>query len=96
MIIRVTEDHIRRGWRYASCSCPIALAMQEAGITDPSVGPHSVFWDHPRKMAPLPQHLRAWVLAFDRHERVMPVEFEMPEPLSPAETALVVAGEYNP
>lgn len=77
MIIQVTQDHINRGWRFASASCPIALAMLDAGLTGASAGVSNLFWGYPRKMVTLPTEVKAWILAFDRKQHVEPFEFDL-------------------
>lgn len=38
MIIRVTQEHINKGVRGSCRNCPVALAMEDAGIYKPRVG----------------------------------------------------------
>ena len=75
MKLTVTEKHIRDGIRGKPKSCPIALALCEAGYEDCFVGPSVVsFADSDSK---LPKVARLFVFDFDHEIDVQPIAFEL-------------------
>lgn len=82
MIINVTQYHIDRGCRESCRGCPIALALSDAGVSDPHVegdqagamradGLHDWFR--------LPSRVRRFIQAFDAGSAVEPFSFPMPD-----------------
>jgi hypothetical protein len=79
MLIKVTEDHIRRGRRQSICKCPIALAIMEAVPTRLLiVGPNVVSIDIGEFL--LPKEAQDFIGDFDfEKKKVSPFEFELVE-----------------
>ena len=84
MRIKVTQDHIDRGWRHSFAWCPIGKAMLEmAGVHDVSVGQNCILWltadDGPCR-ADTPADVKQFICDFDNKEKVDPFEFDL-EPI---------------
>ena len=89
MKIAVTQEHIDKG-QSTPCSCPIALALLDAGLEDPRVGRTHVTWVGPDgwRRRSLPARARSFVFQFDHAyynwgvELPEPFEFDidLPEP----------------
>jgi hypothetical protein len=91
--ISVTQDHIDKGVRCDERSCPIALAMHDAGLISPSVCAFDVGWfkrgpdPHiPNAIRTRARHARmpppavGFVLGFDEALPVSPIEFDLEVP----------------
>lgn len=83
MRIKVTQDHIDRGWRHSFDWCPIGLAMKDMNCIDASVGQRRIRWitadDGPR-MADTPAEAKQFICDFDNKQGVEPFEFDL-EPI---------------
>ena len=79
--IEVTQDCIDYGVPKVG-SCPVALAMKQAGIQNPSVGRAVLFYTagEPDKMLILPPEVTRWTSMFDNGEGVKPFSFEIEIP----------------
>ena len=75
--ITVTALHIKEGKTHVAAECPVALALIEAGYTNPIVSPTSTLIP----VSPI-ENLRLdhsdglskWILAFDAGQDVAPIE----------------------
>ena len=74
MKIKITQDHITNGKRLNGESCPIALALIDAGFCNIDVRVGRVFLGS--AIIPLPTVARAFMGQFDRGYTVIPFEFE--------------------
>lgn len=72
--IKVTADHIARGLHDNCYSCPIALAVIDAGGSGVMVELQRVSTVHSR--FDLPPEAQEWVSRFDDHKPVQPFSFE--------------------
>lgn len=77
MIIKVTEDDIKKGRPRSACLCPIALAIQRETNTINSVyvGAHYVSTDY--KSYILPFEAQEAIRKFDDIGEMEPFEFEL-------------------
>jgi hypothetical protein len=73
----VTEKHIVNGVRSNPKCCAVALALSEAGLTDPRVGPLTIAVGD--GLMESPPEVRGFVARFDRGQPVEAFEFELPE-----------------
>lgn len=76
MKIKVTAEHIRRGLRGISFSCPISLALEDAGIEELFVG-KTVLFSFNKKEIPLSKEAQKFVYDFDNNLPIKPFEFEL-------------------
>ena len=76
MRIKVTQDHIRRGLKSNRYSCPIALALNEAGVVGASVDNYAVVTSDGSFHA-LPTVAAKFIFAFDAGKQVEPLEFDI-------------------
>ena len=88
MRIQVTQDHIDRGResrqrtpRSLCKTCPVALALADAGFRDPRVFP-DMFWVWTdgatiRRVSGLPREVTEWISAFDAKRNVEPFSFDI-------------------
>lgn len=76
-IINVTQENIDKGKRFASCSCPVALALKNAGYQKVSVtGPVVCIGTGYRwKVTP---EIYTFIIGFDGGMKVKPFTFELP------------------
>ncbi len=74
MKIKVTADDITRGQRYQVGSCPIALAIIDAGFEN--VLACSGYARIQNSRIPLPEEANTFMLLFDANLPVQPFEFE--------------------
>ena len=76
MKITIKKEHIRKGERRTPDSCPIALAIKEAGLGKVVyVNWRAAFVDG--KEFPLPLEARLFVAGFDTGETVFPFSFNL-------------------
>lgn len=77
MIIQVKQKHIRKGRRFKSRGCPIALALLDAGFKNPSVGVESYYYcdNEFQEKINLSLKCRKFILDFDSEEKVKPFSF---------------------
>jgi hypothetical protein len=83
----VTPDHIQNGIADDPMACPVALAIESTEFTYyPNVGTHSVEifiigthdpYDGHNTRAELPPEACAFIYAYDHHEHVEPIEFDL-------------------
>lgn len=77
MRIEVTADHISKGFRMARKSCPIALAMKDAGLVNPTVGVSGI-WHGPdgdRRYCAAKKQVARFITDFDECLKVEPFNF---------------------
>lgn len=75
----VTKKNIRKGNRQGATSCPIALALNDAGFNAVMVR-HKFVWCYGNGIfneVNLPEEAQEFILKFDRGEKVQPFEFEL-------------------
>ena len=72
MIIRVTANHIARGLRNDCLACPVALAMQDAGLPEGELDNALNRFSN----SGVPQSAYEFFENFDRGLDVQPFEFE--------------------
>ena len=80
MIIKVTQQHIDKGYQGYSEECPIALALKEATGLNASVyekiflrkGKEEYLYD-----APTPQHVVDRIKNYDKNNTMTPFQFEI-------------------
>jgi len=77
--IRVTADHIARGKRSDALYCPLALAAQDAGLTEPHVASCALYWGGGYGIV-LPLFVQDFIGWFDRGDAVAPFEFDLDLP----------------
>jgi hypothetical protein len=84
MKITVTQEHIDKGVRVNGYSCPITLALRDAGFVRPCVGIHRCyvskkrFWfGYSRYDGTLPSNAVEFVRNFDVCNPVEPFTFEI-------------------
>ncbi len=76
--ITVTAEHIAKGYPGKSETCPVALAMRDAGIPSPSVGISTFNWGfRAEDWTVLPSNVSIFIRNFDDHREVSPFEFEV-------------------
>lgn len=77
MIVKVTGKHIKKG-KSSTQRCPVALALKDAGVKDPSVSYGGIFcygandqnvFVHP------PRSVQRFIVAFDHKKKVKPFSF---------------------
>ena len=78
MIIRVTQEHIDKGIRGSCTKCPIALALIDAGLDNPSVGVYYMRGGG-RHLFGCPQIIKNFMTLFDNGAYAAPFEFEIPD-----------------
>jgi len=80
MKIEVKQEHIDKGDRTSPCSCPVALALKEAGLPDPGVTETQIRLDvmNSWRSVQIPDEAAAFVRAFDAGESVQPFTFDLP------------------
>lgn len=80
MTIEVTEQHIKKGNAGSCGSCPIALALKDAGFKHPVVD-HSSFCyimvGGGIKKLSLPYNAIDFIVRFDSGKKVHPFSFEL-------------------
>lgn len=82
MLIPVTQEHIDGAIPDKHKYCAVALAMMDAGLQDPYVGPSSVRW---RDAEGIHQNVEAtnevslWICNFDNKREVKPFVLEITE-----------------
>ena len=82
MKIVVTQHHIDSGVRGSCSSDPIALAMREAGLAKPHVGPSYITWRKNFKdySVKTPEDVLQFMVEYDnRPASAKPIEFELSE-----------------
>ena len=81
MKISVTQKHIDAGVRGSCSSDPIALAMREAGLDRPHVGPTYITWrkDFKDYSVETPADVLEFMEQFDNKGWVKPLDFELSE-----------------
>ena len=81
MKITVTQEHIDNGDRGSCTHDPIALAMRNAGLEAPWVGPAGISWkiEHRNYFMQTPRIVLDFMLAFDNKQPVEPFEFSLGE-----------------
>lgn len=80
MLIRVTQEHIKRGKQFSPLACPIALAAEEIGLKNVAVDPdhlHYGPYTKERKHLPLPGVASCFIYNFDSGYPISPIEFEV-------------------
>lgn len=77
--VNVTAEHIANGRRGDCRSCPVALALRDAGVQGASVGLYFLMWDN-KQAVPHPLAVAAFIDRFDRRQPVAPFSFTLPEP----------------
>lgn len=73
MLIRVTQIHIDNGQRKGASTCPVSLALIEAGFTNVSSGDYLVTEE---KTCPSPIEVLAFISRFDHRLSVEPFTFD--------------------
>jgi hypothetical protein len=81
MLVKVTENHIKKGVRKKADRCPIALALKDKGFWDVSVNGLLVSAVTPsgkivKKVTSLP--MDNFIHNFDSGNPVKPISFRMP------------------
>ena len=82
MTVRVTTEHIANGLKDQHCRCPVALAMLDCKLQQPSVTPISVSWGpygDDRKEIYTPIKIQGFIYRFDNGDKMEPFEFELKE-----------------
>jgi len=75
--VEVTQDDIDAGRKGYGRKCPVALAIaRQAGWEYVYVSPLNL-WDGVNKTRPIPQAVRAFVLAYDAGQPVAPFSFTL-------------------
>lgn len=77
MLVKVCQENINKGERGSSLRCPIALALKETVLREWVVGSAYVTDYTSKKKYYLPDEARVFIAAFDKKEKVEPIEFEM-------------------
>ena len=85
MKIQVTAEHIEKGVPYDGHCCPVALAMEAAGLPNPHVNRAILCWGPVDSTDPLtivntPPHVEQFTHDFDKLWSVRPFEFELELP----------------
>jgi hypothetical protein len=83
VIVTVTADDIKEGKRGDGFRCPVALAMQRVGISEPIASPERLIerkWmgdeeKYLRRSTVPPDEVRHWIDDFDRGRHVEPFSF---------------------
>ena len=75
MKIKIKRKHIIDGEPESSLGCPIALALQEYGISNPDVGRKYV--ELGKKKVQLPESAQEFIKKFDDGSKVQPFSFEL-------------------
>lgn len=77
MKISVTKQHIDAGIKLDACSCPLALALSDAGFPKPVVDGEQVEIAGEFGLFPLPEVAQQFVSDFDHGLPVAPFDFEL-------------------
>ena len=83
--VRVSSDHILNGRHGDSSACPVALALNEqypgckAGAGTNSI---IIIIEKSRRTYRTPVNVSSWMIAFDRFEKVKPINFDLTELLN--------------
>lgn len=72
--IQVTKEHLRNGYPNNPISCPVALALKDAGFKAPHVGQGTVHYGA-RKVCALPPDVTKFMKKFDRDCLALPRDF---------------------
>ena len=80
MLVKLTQDDIEMGLRYSHNCCPVSKAVMRAlgeqgKFFSVSIGLYIIKID--KNNIGLPKFVTQWIEAFDRGEKVSPVEFEI-------------------
>lgn len=83
MIIKVTKEHIQKGKRGLTTSCPVAYALKEVGFTKVTVGWNYLNYDnlYTRVYTKTPRRVVAFINKFDQGKEVKSFKFELGEKL---------------
>ena len=76
----VNRKHMILGERCSSTRCPVALAMKDAGLKEPSVLPTIIYYtdvDGHRRIAHPTTECKDWIRLFDGGYQVEPAQFEL-------------------
>jgi len=76
MIIKVTEDDIKKGVRGSACGCPIALAIKRAADAD-IVSVYKAECYFKGEIFELPPEAQYFIRVFDKSLVVSPMEFTL-------------------
>ena len=81
MKIEVKQEHIDKGYRRSKCWCPVALALRDAGLEQPSVNPLRIIYSRGLHTVgcEVPESAKQFILAFDVGECVKPFSFALEE-----------------
>lgn len=80
IIVKVTQEHIDKGYCQDPWCCPVALACQEAGLVEASVSIEGVMWTSASGLQMqryLPRHAEDKVDNYDKTGIMFPFEFAM-------------------
>lgn len=87
MIVTVTQEDIDKAERGTGWACPVARAMQRAGVPDPYAGK---MWlsqngslDGADALCETPAEVATFIDRYDRYLPVEPFSFEIPDPTAP-------------
>lgn len=76
MKVLVTPEDISKGLKLFCDACPVARAMSRASGRKTEVGFLSWWYaSNDQEMFDLPREVVGWILAFDKGEKVKPMEF---------------------
>ena len=77
--VRVTRKHIKEGKRGDALSCPIALALQDAGVSDPLVGSDQFDGYRSKRFVSgcLTRRAQTFIERFDDKKPVKPATFRL-------------------
>ena len=79
MLVQVTAEHIKNGWKSNPRRCPVAMAMYDLGFAYVSVRSITCFYaktvDDETKDQRLPKEARRFIAAFDIGQEVEPLTF---------------------
>ena len=76
----VEQIHILLGERCSSSRCPVALAMHDAGLKEPSVLPDNIYYTDAggkRRIAHPETKYKDWIRLYDAGHPVSPEMFEL-------------------
>ena len=84
-IVSVKAKHIKKGRPSRSTSCPVALALKEAGFRRVDVGELDMSVTQPKpgqysRTLPNPRSVTRFVRNFDQHKKVKPFNFKLTLP----------------
>lgn len=79
MKIRITEEHIRKGFRGSCASDAICLALRDAGLVKPWASPSQIQFrlGHKDYCLDTPEELVEFMMAYDNNLTVREMEFEL-------------------